>query len=127
MRKSDYLDPLWQQFRLKRLEASDWTCESCNSTTDTLHVHHHFYISGRKPWEYLPETTSVFCKECHEVQHELDSDFSLGATKWEKLVAEGMTADRCVVGGFEEAIKLAKSVVIPLEWIEQREAEESQQ
>ncbi len=124
MRKSkysaDFLDPRWQQFRLKRLEEAGWQCEVCDSKDSTLHVHHNFYISGRKPWEYIPETTSVLCDECHETQHAFSADFNeLGASKWEKLVAHGLTADRIMHNGLDDAIECAIKLYIPPEWADQ--------
>lgn len=84
MARSDYLDPRWQKFRLERLEIAGWKCEACGSTEETLHVHHPFYVSGRKPWEYLPQCTSVFCEECHSIKHERDTDYlEFGPNQWE--------------------------------------------
>lgn len=95
MAKSDYLDPRWQKFQLKRLELSKWKCDVCGTTTEKLNVHHRFYISKRKPWEYLPETTMVVCDECHEIQHEFLSDFeNLGAHGWEHVVADTLEGRR---------------------------------
>jgi hypothetical protein len=89
----DYLDPRWQKFRLDRLQASNWKCDACDDGSSTLHVHHRFYISGRKPWEYDPETLFVLCKECHEIAHEFSSNSdSLGFDKWERVIGEIMLA-----------------------------------
>jgi hypothetical protein len=97
MAQSDFLNPKWQQFRLKRLELANWQCEVCGSEENTLHVHHPFYISGRKPWEYLPETTMVLCDECHEIVHDFQCDFTnLGASGWEYAAAERIKAHSCL-------------------------------
>jgi hypothetical protein len=86
--KTDYLDPRWQKFRLLRLQMADWRCESCCSSDEKLNVHHIFYVPGRKPWDYLPETTSVLCDECHEAAHDGADSFKLyGVDHWEESAA----------------------------------------
>jgi hypothetical protein len=98
-----YLDPRWQQFRLKRLEMANWQCETCGDSTSKLNIHHAFYISGRQPWEYLLETTTVVCDACHEINHEFQSDFeALGASGWEYVAGQAMAAYR-VHGKIENA------------------------
>jgi hypothetical protein len=95
MSKSDYLDPRWQKFRLQRLELAKWRCDVCCDKESTLHVHHRFYISGRKPWEYLPETTDVLCDECHKIQHDFSSDFeTLGPAPWERTLELVLISER---------------------------------
>ncbi len=87
MAKSDFLDPRWQKFRLERLEIANWGCEACGNRENTLHVHHRFYITGRKPWEYPLLCTVVLCEECHGIEHEFNADFRvLGATDWEHVL-----------------------------------------
>lgn len=34
-----------------------------------LNVHHSYYISGRKPWDYPDWCFSTLCKDCHELIH----------------------------------------------------------
>ncbi len=89
MSKADFLDPRWQKFRLQRLEIANWQCESCAAAENVLlHVHHVFYISGRKPWEYHPATTVVLCDECHQIQHDMLADFgTFGLWTWEHAAA----------------------------------------
>lgn len=60
------LDPQWQKKRLEILELDNWRCRHCESKKKTLHVHHLYYIKGRKPWEYDNSAFITYCHECHE-------------------------------------------------------------
>ncbi len=61
--------PLWQKKRLLVLERESFCCEQCGSSEKTLHVHHTYYESKLKPWEYPDESLHALCEECHsEVQ-----------------------------------------------------------
>ncbi|MBT2748583.1 MULTISPECIES: hypothetical protein [unclassified Lysobacter] len=35
----------------------------------TLHVHHKFYLPGRKPWQYSHDTCETICAGCHAQEH----------------------------------------------------------
>jgi hypothetical protein len=59
-------DPRWQKLRLKVFERDGWQCVVCGDKEKTLTVHHHYYIFGKKPWEYEEESLSTMCMECHE-------------------------------------------------------------
>ncbi len=59
-------DPRWQKKRLEVLNNSNWMCEQCQETAETLHVHHKIYIKGREPWEYDNGQLSCLCATCHE-------------------------------------------------------------
>lgn len=67
---SDYTellkDPRWQKMRLKVLERDDFSCQICYNPEETLHVHHRFYIRGRKPWEYDVSNLVTLCATCHK-------------------------------------------------------------
>lgn len=65
-------DPRWQKKRLETLSERDWTCEQCGSTTETLNVHHNFYLKDREPWDYETAQLSVLCEQCHELHHKED-------------------------------------------------------
>lgn len=67
------LDPRWQKKRLHCLEAAGWACNRCFATDRTLHVHHRYYVKGRKPWEYEGSELEVLCAECHSSNHELEA------------------------------------------------------
>lgn len=58
-------DPRWQKRRLKIFERDDFKCQKCFETTETLHVHHVYYINGREPWEYPDFALITLCKGCH--------------------------------------------------------------
>jgi len=60
------LDPRWQKKRLEILEAANWKCEWCSSSTQTLHVHHGYYRKGADPWDYADEYFHTLCHRCHE-------------------------------------------------------------
>lgn len=62
------LDPRWQKKRLEILEKHEWSCDSCQSTEKTLHVHHKVYWPGCAPWEYGSGWLAVLCSECHEAE-----------------------------------------------------------
>jgi len=59
-------DPRWQRKRLEVLQAKQFKCESCENETETLHVHHRYYVSHRMPWEYPDFCYQVLCASCHE-------------------------------------------------------------
>jgi len=60
-------DPRWQRKRLKLLERSDFSCEECGDETSELHIHHHYYIRGKEPWEYPDTLLTVLCRRCHGI------------------------------------------------------------
>ena len=65
------LDPRWQRRRCEVLIRDDFTCQYCDETTKTLHVHHTVYIAGRMPWEYpvgdeWPRALETTCEDCHK-------------------------------------------------------------
>ena len=65
-----YLDPRWQKKRLAIMSRDDWACQVCGDKEDTLHVHHRYYLKGRKPWEYPDEALVTLCAACHEEETE---------------------------------------------------------
>ena len=75
-RSSIYRNVNWQKKRLEILERDNWTCRSCGKDKDTLgdallNVHHIYYISGKKPWEYPDKLLITFCEDCHKKRHEI--------------------------------------------------------
>jgi len=68
---AQYMDSRWQQKRLEIMARDKWTCKSCGATGEgvTLNVHHAYYESGKKPWEYPEEALVTWCSECHEKRH----------------------------------------------------------
>lgn len=65
-------DPRWQKKRLESLQAAEWACAMCGDSSETLHVHHKQYISGRDPWEYDLDQLAVLCETCHSESHQSD-------------------------------------------------------
>ncbi|MFL4436870.1 HNH endonuclease [Acinetobacter baumannii] len=62
--------PKWQRKRLEILQMWNFSCSKCESTENTLHVHHKHYVKGRKPWEYSANELTVLCESCHKSEHE---------------------------------------------------------
>lgn len=60
--------PEWDVFRRRILSRSN-CCELCRLGNRTLQVHHWFYDSRRKAWEYADDEVAVACKECHHEAH----------------------------------------------------------
>lgn len=71
---SDYLeklkDPRWQKRRLGVLQRDEFSCQKCNDSTKTLHVHHRLYLPGKEPWDYSDEFLVTLCAPCHEDETE---------------------------------------------------------
>lgn len=59
-------DPRWQRMRLEVMQRDGFACRECGDKTETLNVHHAFYVFGRAPWEYETETLRTLCETCHE-------------------------------------------------------------
>jgi hypothetical protein len=65
---SDYWkDPRWQKKRLEIFERDEWKCQECQSTTETLCVHHKKYTAP-VPWEQPDEDLITLCEGCHELE-----------------------------------------------------------
>lgn len=60
--------PLWQKRRFDILNRDNFTCQICNSTDKTLHIHHRHYINGRDPWDYPNELLVTLCETCHKLE-----------------------------------------------------------
>lgn len=71
-----YKDSRWQQKRLEIMERDKWTCQSCGESGEdvTLNVHHAYYESGKKPWEYPEEILTTLCEDCHGEIHKLKKE-----------------------------------------------------
>src|SRR6187402_680382 len=57
-------NPKWQKKRLKILERDNWTCQECENTELTLHIHHKRY-SGINPWDTDDKYLITLCSKCH--------------------------------------------------------------
>jgi hypothetical protein len=54
----------------------------CSSETNTLTVHHFYYVSGRMPWDYPGGSMATMCRKCHSEAHGVSS-FPSFFTSWE--------------------------------------------
>ena len=63
----EYLQtPEWQNLRIRKLKLAYFSCQLCNVSNVSLHVHHKTY--ERRGCEYLNDLI-VLCHKCHEVFH----------------------------------------------------------
>lgn len=63
--------PLWQKKRLEVLSERGFSCESCCSESEQLHVHHKIYKKGLSPWDYPDYNYAVLCESCHKEAHNI--------------------------------------------------------
>jgi len=76
-------NPLWQKKRLEVLNNDAFTCQICNDTKETLHVHHKSYNIGKLAWEYENSNFVTLCETCHKEltkhikKHKSDKEFDL--------------------------------------------------
>ena len=90
-------DPRWQKKRLEVLNASGWKCSLCGTSTETLHVHHKIYLTGRDPWEYEAGQLAVLCESCHDEVHEFrGNDGLLRAASFAEMDGPG-SMDECTL------------------------------
>jgi len=66
--KDEIKDARWQEKRLKIMQRDGFKCLACPSKYD-LNVHHLFYQSGCKIWEYDDEALVTLCGDCHKAIH----------------------------------------------------------
>ncbi len=59
-------NPRWQKKRLEILERDEFSCQSCGSEEETLHVHHISYRKKTEPWEYDNDELITLCEHCHK-------------------------------------------------------------
>ena len=57
-------DDRWQVTREIIIRRDHGKCVRCGST-ESLQVHHGYYMAGFDPWEYPHETLWTLCKQCH--------------------------------------------------------------
>lgn len=72
-----YKDPRWQKKRLEVLNRAGFKCERCSDAASQLHIHHAYYKSGMKPWEYRDDTLFCLCEVCHSEVGEMCDDLRL--------------------------------------------------
>ncbi len=90
-RSSMYRDSRWQKKRLEIMERDNWTCRSCGKGKDdeiTLNVHHAYYESGKKPWEYDNDMLVTWCESCHEERHHLMRNLQISLLGADSVIAD---------------------------------------
>lgn len=58
------LDPRWQKKRLEILNRDEFTCQYCEDSENTLHIHHLAY--HKNPWDISNDKLITCCEQCHE-------------------------------------------------------------
>ncbi len=57
----------WQKRQDEIRTRDGYTCQHCKRTTDILlHIHHRYYVEGRRYWEYPDKAFIALCEECHD-------------------------------------------------------------
>lgn len=64
-----------------------------------LHIHHKYYIKGKKPWEYDNEALVTLCADCHQKRHQTSNIPMFSSTK-ELLKSNLPICDRCQGRGY---------------------------
>ena len=102
MTKQDYaaerLDPRWQRKRLEIMQRDGFKCRSCECTENTLHIHHSYYVKGRKCWDYPDFSLKTLCDECHDTEHQMTIDPIDGESsikEWEMEINWLLLGDSC--------------------------------
>ena len=65
------------------MSRDSFRCVKCASETNTLTVHHFYYVTGRMPWEYPNGSMATMCRNCHFKGHEDSSTFPTFFNSWE--------------------------------------------
>lgn len=60
----------WEDLRKKIISRDDNKCKDCFISSDSLEVHHNYYIIERLPWNYDDNCFVALCKDCHIKRHE---------------------------------------------------------
>ena len=58
----------WQKLRLKVMERDLFKCRACKSE-NSLNVHHLYYDSGKRIYDYEIESLVTLCENCHSKLH----------------------------------------------------------
>ena len=92
-------DPRWQKKRLEILNRDNFTCQLCDDTTTTLHVHHRRYLQKKDPWQYDNKFLVTMCATCHENEKQIMDEVlhDLNEILKEKFFGEEL---RGLVAGF---------------------------
>ena len=51
------------------MERDKFRCVACDTDSNTLlNVHHGYYVTGAKPWEYPDDSLWTLCEDCHKAE-----------------------------------------------------------
>jgi len=56
--------------RLQILSRDEFSCTKCGDDSNTLHVHHRYYIRNKDPWDYPEQILITLCENCHKNEEE---------------------------------------------------------
>ena len=57
----------WQRLQDKIRTRDKYICRHCERDTDILlHIHHRYYVQGRRYWDYPDKAFISLCEECHD-------------------------------------------------------------
>lgn len=82
-------DPRWQRKRLEIMERDKFACQRCQSTENTLNVHHRTYRKGAEPWDYENENFVTLCEGCHQ-DAEYQKNMILSCLQWNSEMDEAL-------------------------------------
>jgi 5-methylcytosine-specific restriction endonuclease McrA len=66
--KLQLLDERWQKKRETVLALAMYKCAICKHT-HRLEVHHLYYVTGKRAWEYPHKALIPLCSKCHRKWH----------------------------------------------------------
>ena len=72
--REQYRLPQWQKKRATILAYSKCRCQVCGAQDQQIHIHHSYYIKGRRVWDYPNCSLIAVCWSCHERIHGKDTD-----------------------------------------------------
>lgn len=75
-------DPRWESKRVKILKRDGYKCVYCK-WEDNLQVHHLYYVSGSKAWQYPHNALITLCGRCHSNWHK-EHDIEIREIDWSK-------------------------------------------
>jgi 5-methylcytosine-specific restriction endonuclease McrA len=64
-------DPRWKKKRDRIVKRAQGRCQICASSKKPFEVHHSYYSTGKKPWEYPDGSLIAICGNCHAGIHAL--------------------------------------------------------
>lgn len=84
---------------LYKIEFSTCNKDNLLFKCNPLHIHHNYYISGHKPWEYENNALVTLCASCHQKRHK-NNDIPLYSERKQILINKLPICDRCQGSGF---------------------------